>query len=293
MKRMKNIVVGIDFSSRSRDALHEAVRLAAPDEAKLRLVHVVEAEAARQLAAHERRDVEDLRAELTADAKLSLKEWCDEVAAAGLASFRVVYGHATAELSKQIKQVQADLFVGGVRGTVNDAPGAGAQATRLVRSSPCEVLLVKEGHTGPFERVVAGIDFSPTSRRVVEQALAVGAREGAKVAFVHVYSAPWLKLHYRSESRYPAEFRQRHLTDLKRQLREFVGDTGGVKATYHLHQCQTHGCGIADFARHQGADLLVLGTRGHSSLKYLLLGSTAEYLLREQPCSVLAVHPTK
>lgn len=39
------------------------------------------------------------------------------------------------------------------------------------------------------------------------------------------------------------------------------------------------------------ADLIVLGTKGKTNLKYVLLGSTAERLLRDVPCSVLAIKP--
>jgi len=40
-----------------------------------------------------------------------------------------------------------------------------------------------------------------------------------------------------------------------------------------------------------GADLVVIGTRGRANLRDLLLGSTAEKLLRELNTSVLAVKP--
>jgi nucleotide-binding universal stress UspA family protein len=36
---------------------------------------------------------------------------------------------------------------------------------------------------------------------------------------------------------------------------------------------------------------VVLGTRGRTKLKYILLGSTVERLLKEMPCSVLVVRP--
>jgi universal stress protein E len=53
----------------------------------------------------------------------------------------------------------------------------------------------------------------------------------------------------------------------------------------------SHGHGIAEYARRMHANLLVLGTKGRSNLRYVLLGSTVERLLREIPCSALVVRP--
>ena len=46
-------------------------------------------------------------------------------------------------------------------------------------------------------------------------------------------------------------------------------------------------------AREIGADLIVLSTRGHSGLKHLLLGSTAERVVRNAPCPVLVARKRK
>ena len=46
---------------------------------------------------------------------------------------------------------------------------------------------------------------------------------------------------------------------------------------------------IEEEARSRHADLVVIGTRGHSGLKHLLLGSVAERVVQKAPCPVLAV----
>ena len=50
---------------------------------------------------------------------------------------------------------------------------------------------------------------------------------------------------------------------------------------------------IVRVAREIGADLIVLSTRGHSELKHLLLGSTAERVVRNAPCPVLVSRKRK
>ena len=48
---------------------------------------------------------------------------------------------------------------------------------------------------------------------------------------------------------------------------------------------------IAEEAKEAGADLIVVGTRGHTALAGLLLGSVTQRLLHIAPCPVLAVPP--
>jgi nucleotide-binding universal stress UspA family protein len=48
---------------------------------------------------------------------------------------------------------------------------------------------------------------------------------------------------------------------------------------------------IADIAREVDADVIVVGTRGHSRIGGLLVGSVAQNLLKLAPCPVLSVPP--
>ena len=48
---------------------------------------------------------------------------------------------------------------------------------------------------------------------------------------------------------------------------------------------------LLDYARRKGIDLVVVGTLGKTNLRYALLGSTAERVVRDSPCSVLAIPP--
>ncbi len=290
MNQLKNIVVGVDFSNRAQSALFEAARLARSNKSSLLVVHVVEEEAAEALAEHEQRDLDELRTELMADAGKKLRKWSEGTEFPDHTDFRVVYGHTVDELVKQVEQVNADLLAVGVRGTIDDGVGIGAQATRLVRGAPCKVLVVEQ-KTGPFQQAVACIDFSPTSARVVEQAIHLSELDGCELHFLHIYVGPWNKFHYLVESRYSTEFRKSYLEDLEVKLRAFVGDTRTAKVSFHLQHYQHRGHGISQFAGKTKADLIIIGTRGRTSVKYFLLGSTAEYVLRERPCTVLAVRP--
>ena len=46
---------------------------------------------------------------------------------------------------------------------------------------------------------------------------------------------------------------------------------------------------IVEYALENAIDLIVLGTHGHTGLKHVLLGSVAERVVQNAPCSVLTV----
>ncbi|OYW24644.1 MAG: hypothetical protein B7Z55_01580 [Planctomycetales bacterium 12-60-4] len=48
---------------------------------------------------------------------------------------------------------------------------------------------------------------------------------------------------------------------------------------------------IDKYAKEQDIDVIVVGTHGRSGLTHLLLGSTAEKIVRKAPCPVLTVQP--
>ena len=48
---------------------------------------------------------------------------------------------------------------------------------------------------------------------------------------------------------------------------------------------------IVRYAKETAIDLIVIGTHGRSGLAHVLLGSTAEKIVRKAPCPVLTVRP--
>jgi nucleotide-binding universal stress UspA family protein len=64
-----------------------------------------------------------------------------------------------------------------------------------------------------------------------------------------------------------------------------------LKAHYEIFDYQGYGAGITEFVKQVNGDLVVLGTRGRTNLRDMLLGSTAERVVRDAPCSILAVKP--
>jgi nucleotide-binding universal stress UspA family protein len=81
----------------------------------------------------------------------------------------------------------------------------------------------------------------------------------------------------------------------KEELAQFVDpltrDAGEVEVTTLVKERVNIREAILDHVAEVNADLVVLGTRGKSGLKELLIGTTAEKIIQNAPCAILAVKP--
>jgi nucleotide-binding universal stress UspA family protein len=138
-------------------------------------------------------------------------------------------------------------------------------------------------------RILVPLDFSENSRAVLEWAAHLAEEHHSPVVLLHAYHLPvefqqlegaylpedfWANVRSETEqtlARYAEELRARGL-EVETVARE------GYPATV-----------IEEEAERQAADLIVIGTRGLSGLKHLLLGSIAERVVQRAPCPVLTV----
>ncbi len=140
-----------------------------------------------------------------------------------------------------------------------------------------------------MRRILVPLDFSENSRAVLEWAAHLAEEHGSEMVLLHAYHLPvefqqlegaylpedfWANVRNETEqtlARYAEEVRERGLA-VETIARE------GYPATV-----------IEEEAERQRADLIVIGTRGLSGLKHLLLGSIAERVVQRAPCPVLTV----
>ncbi len=290
MNKLKNILAGVDFSECSQAAMRQAVRMAHWNEARLHVVHCVEYLTLSDSAWARHIPQEKLERDAVAEARKSLHRWLAECGADPDAQALVDLGAPIDRLIHRTREIGADLLVLGVTGSSMIPMGAGTLATKCLRKVPAKVMLVHEGHTGPFRNIVAAVDFSEQSREAVTQALRVAVQDDAVVHFLHVFTGSWGRYALVPDAWEVAESEAaqcRHA--LEQRLREFVGDTAGRQNRFTVVEASNHGHGIGEYARRIHADLVVLGAKGRSNLGYVLLGSTVERLLREVPCSSLVV----
>jgi nucleotide-binding universal stress UspA family protein len=139
-----------------------------------------------------------------------------------------------------------------------------------------------------FKTIVVALDGSPHAERALSVARDLAKESGGSIEAVHVREIAVV--------RGGAQTAHADEPEVERKVRAQVDDlkSGGVSANLHvLSSTGAPAHQIADVADEVGADLIVVGTRGHAAVAGLLLGSVTQRLLHLAHCPVLAVPPAK
>jgi nucleotide-binding universal stress UspA family protein len=223
-----------------------------------------------------------IHAGLIADARRRWDAFVESIPEASGLQLEVAVAHRLAGMRQQLDRHSADLLVLGAYGDERPSVGMGTLVSACVRSLPTDVLIVRDKYRDPFRTVVAGIDFSSTSRRALELAALIAHGEGAKLYVAHVVPDR-------------EDTRDRLLAELSPDLDAFVEEAAsrypGLDVHARVFPYSGHRSGVLEFAALVNADLVAVGTRGRSNLRDVVLGSTAEKILRDSVCAVLAVKP--
>ncbi len=146
----------------------------------------------------------------------------------------------------------------------------------------------------PPERIVCATDFSPAAGAAVRRAALAAAQYGARLALVHVVpsslwddAGQWVAELAGLGSVEPEQARADALRRLARVADESAAEaTSGCTADVRYGRPAAQ---IAAAARELDADLLVVGAHGAHPVRDLVMGSTAQKLLRIAPCPLLVV----
>ena len=141
----------------------------------------------------------------------------------------------------------------------------------------------------PIGVILAPMDFSSHSDTALDRAVDLAKAFGAKIHLLHSYAVP-------VQGVMPYDFAVpdgvwdgiREAAESKlEELRQTVVSEG-LEASGEVSPVIPSEAILA-VAREVDADLIVMGTHGHTGLKHALLGSVAERTVRLAPCSVLTV----
>jgi len=290
---LRRILVPVDFSDSSREALRVAIQLARRFGSRLAVLHVTR---------HNRPDSRIAAAlagtifETRRAGQAALTEFIKSERLSDIRPKRmVVDGAPFDQIAEVAKAWKADLVVIATHGyTGLKHVLLGSTAERVVRHVTCPVLVVRSreylGRKAAFapdkvRSILVPVDFSKSSLDALQHALALARQFNARLVLLHVV-APFHADMFMDTTDIQRDARtlaHKRLTKLANASKKVWSRTGHRFRVGHVDTT------ITAQARRLNADLIVMGTHGHSGLKRALLGSVAERVVRHAPCSVLTV----
>lgn len=133
--------------------------------------------------------------------------------------------------------------------------------------------------------IVVGVDGSDTSRDAVRWALSQAALTGAELRAV----SSWRWPNYLTRIPPGVDLAAETSAVLDEVIEDALAESpafASVTVTKHVVEGPA---GPALLTQSDGATLLVVGARGRAAFPGMLLGSVAEYCVREAPCPVVVV----
>lgn len=145
-----------------------------------------------------------------------------------------------------------------------------------------------------WNEILCAVDFSEPSRVAMLDACAITKRSGGRLTLLNVFEPPAAAL-AATDMIAPAgpKLVEMVTQELERKLEGWRAEAErlveGKVATKILPG--EPAAEVVRFAREGAFDLVVVATHGRHGVKRLLLGSVAERIAREAPCSVLVARP--
>jgi nucleotide-binding universal stress UspA family protein len=287
------IVVGVDGSTSARHAALWAAGVAARRHHPLRLVFACDSYAfgyAGGLA-----PPQSYFDELQAAGELLLSDVETEIRRSHPGLEIAVEQQTAGPIPILIEQsVGARLLVLGSRGSGGfHGILAGSTAVALVAHGHCPVAVVRGAEPDavpPAEGpVVVGVDGSANSDAAVASAFDEASWRGAELVALH----SWLE--YTSDTALPRRF-DAEWAQLEQREEELLAERlAGWQEKYPdvaVRRVITQGRPVKRLLEHAvGAQLIVVGSRGHGGFSGMLLGSTSQALIYHAPCPLLVVRP--
>jgi nucleotide-binding universal stress UspA family protein len=137
-------------------------------------------------------------------------------------------------------------------------------------------------------RIVVGVDGSPESKAALQWAAAEGCLRQAVVEAVHAWEFPALAVTSYGGAALPVIAPEDIENAAQQLLRDTVASVGEPGCDVKTALVRGHAAN-ALLAAAEGADLLVVGSRGRGGFTGLLLGSVSNHVVHHATCPVVVV----
>jgi nucleotide-binding universal stress UspA family protein len=274
----KKIVVGVDFSDCSLNALEHAVIIAQKSSSDLVMVWVNHLDYSKEIFALEPENLQQevIRRfeEIIQQHRSSLKE--------GQLSYRIASGKVYKEICKVANEVEAFLIVVGTHGSSGfEEFWIGSNANRIVSASKLPIMTIRAGVNSKKDLKTIVMPFDST--RVTRQKLPITALLAkyfdAEIHIVGVYTSSLDDVRFRIQN-YVAQT-EVYLKENNIRYRSVFLEAENITDT------------VLEYATEVKANLIAIMTEQETTTANLWLGPFAAQMVNHSPFPVLSVHPEK
>ncbi|SHE40905.1 Nucleotide-binding universal stress protein, UspA family [Psychroflexus salarius] len=273
---MKNILVPVDFSKPSENALRVAAKLAQRNNAKIHVLHVIEL--AESLFGAEQFNVDD--EQIIFFMKLAKKKFSDFLDKDFLKDIEtndlVEVGSATFGIKEAVKDQDIDLIIMGSNGASGlEEVLIGSNTEKVVRHSNVPVLVVKHDIENlDFKTVLFATDFELENVEAYNKAKTFADSFGAKMKLVYV-NLPGNQFYSTSE--------------VTNHMRNFLNEVQ-VPLNHEniiIYNDYTIEQGVLNAANNESAELIAMPTHGRKGLSHFFNGSIGEDVVNHSDLPVI------
>lgn len=153
----------------------------------------------------------------------------------------------------------------------------------------------------PFSRVLVAIDGSISSMHIIDYAISIAMKNNSRLVILYVidvYKYPYLPSSIilaptfgsdkYLEERNEAEEQMNKIKEKYKQKTKNNIDSKELK-TEIVEGAKSASTTIMEYAESENIDLIIIGSRGRTSFKKLLLGSVSSDIIKNAHCAVLVI----
>ncbi len=269
---MSEIVVAIDFSSCSVNALKYSVKIANAYQANITLVNVCK-------PCSDESVYPDTKDAHYVEAEKRLKEMVSDFAPQlnGEMRYKIREGKVYSEIVNEAKYNDAILLIAGTHGISGfEEYFIGSNAYRLVSLSPCPMITIRTMfQKKDFKKILLPIDSSTETRQKTNFAVEIATKLGAEVRILGVYNTG--------------------LRDIRKRIKNYahqvktIFEKKGIKSSIDFAEGKKASGIILDYIGIHDMDMVVMMSDKDSGT--MIIGNEAQRVINHAPVPVVSIHP--
>jgi len=309
MRRFSNILFVAESEVDNFSAFAQTLKIAKNNQAKITVVGIVDA---LDIEKTQEFRVDSLEDTLVEQRHENLQSLVQSVSIAGIeVEIKVLIGRDFVKIIREVLQHKRELLIKAIGNSGGfEYQLFGGLDRKLLRKCPCPVWLIKSTEQQGYREILVGLEYEPEdvegealNRQLLEMASSLALADGSELHILHVWEFLQERFLRSPRAALSDSDVDKVVFDEERRRRNWLED---IVNTY----CRAQGMETASYlkpiislirgdprkelpryAKEKGVELIVMGTICRTGITGLIIGNTAEVILNQIDCSVLAVKP--